>query len=1191
MVPKEVPPPVRLTALHLLGFKSFPDKTELRFGPGVTAIVGPNGSGKSNIVDAIRWVLGEQSGRALRSPRAQDLIFNGTATRKPLGLAQVTMLLDNSDQSLPVEYSEVAITRRIFRSGESEFLLNGNPCRLKDIQELLLGTGLGKGGMAVVGQGEIDSVLSAHPQDRRLLLEETAGTSRYQAQKREAMHKLAQARADLERVRDLAGELEARALDLQVQAATAARYRELAHKLQQYQAARLAREWLTLSRRWQQAEQELVAARAALADAQAALGAMEAEVQAARRKLAEARARLEAARQALQAAEARRAELAHRLELARVQRQAVVQRLAGLHHDRARREQERREAQEQLERLAEQWSAEEAAVRELRAQVAAQERELAAYDAQHQEVAAQLEQARAEVLEVLQQTAQARNEVRRLEADIAGWRARRERLGAALAGLEADHGAAQQARAEAEAAADQDAVELRRWQEAAQAGAAELVRAREALAEARRALDRTKAELQEVRATRQALERLEESHAGYQPAVRAVLGAKPPLGGLLGTVAQLLVVPAQVEVAVQVALGAAAQYIVMADEQALERAIEYLKSRRAGRATFLALDTLRGRPWPAELTGALTAPGVVGRAADLVQFEPHLRVVAEHLLGRTLVVETLPRALELARGFPAGVRLVTLSGELVVPGGPVTGGSAPREADGGLLARRRELRELVERARRLQEEYGRREETAAALAARVEELERQVGAAREAAQQAEMALVRRRQLAASLGQEAERLAKAIALNKEEQAEAERAEVEAQRRLAVLQEQLAALESREDELRQTLADLTEQSRREEASRRRRVDALGEIRARLAAQEEALKGLARQRDHWEAQLAALAAEEERLAQAADELRAEDERLQAEAARLERELPAAEQAVSDGRTLVQQEEAAVAHAQAEAAAREEQWGRAGAAVADWRERVWALEVEGGRHRTALEAVADRLRELEVAPEAAAEVAAAGGNPSAQEVRRLQEELDALGPVNLAAAQELAAVEQRLGFLKEQQADLERAVASLEEAIARLDRMCEERFAQTLEQVAAAFDHIFQRLFGGGRAQLSVVPPDGGVDVHVQLPGRRIQHLLALSGGERALTAIALLFAMLQVNPSPFYVLDEIDAALDEANLTRFRRLLEEAAQTAQFIVITHRATTMEAAGVLYGVTAAQPGVSTLVSIDLQQAAATTA
>jgi len=1181
---------LRLTALELLGFKSFPDKTELRFGPGVTAIVGPNGSGKSNIVDAIRWVLGEQSTRLLRSTRAADLIFNGTASRKPLGLAQVTMVLDNRDQSLPLEYSEVSVTRRIFRSGESEFLLNGNQCRLRDIQELFLGTGLGKGGMAVVGQGEVDSILSAHPHDRRQLLEETAGTSRYQAQKREAVQKLGQAQADLERVRDLLVELTGRAQELAVQARVAARYRELAATLHRYQAARLAREWLAVCRRGERIERDLKAAREDLEAAQEALAAAETEVAAGRDELVRAQEELDQARRALNAAEARRAELAHRLELARVQRRAVAQQLGGLAADRQRHMQQEQEAQKQLALLERQWEEQQAAVARLQEAVAAREQELAAYDAQHHEVIARLERARAEVLDVLQQVAQARNDARRWETELAGLDARRERLGTSLANLEAEHAAVEEARREADAALTQHAGELVRWRQAADTKANELAEARTALQEGRRALDAARARLQEVRATRQALARLEESHADYQPAVKAVLSAKPPLSGLQGTVAQLLSVPAHAEVAVQVALGGAAQYIVMTDEQALQQAIEYLRSRRAGRATFLALDTLRGRSWPADQAHVLRAPGVVGRAADLVGGDPALRVVAEHLLGRTLVVETLPKALELARGLPAGVRLVTLAGELVVPGGPVTGGSAPAAGSGGLLARRRELEELAVRERRARAELEERETALGALAARVEELEGQLAAVKEAAQREEVALARQRQVLAALAGDQQRLVKAIALNREEQAEARRQEAEGRQRLAELRAELTSLETREEELRETLAHLTEQSRREEASRRRRLDALGQVRAQLAAQEEALRGLTRQREHWQAQAATLGQERERLAAAEAELTAEKERLAAEEAQLEDELPRVAAGLTACQDRVQRAEGALGAARAAAARREAGLSDAQRAAQSMRERVWALEADRSRHGASLEALGERLRELGVEP-AAAQEAAAAGNPTTQEIRRLQEELDALGPVNLGAEEELAAVEERLAFLGEQQADLERAVGSLEEAIARLDRLCEERFADTLEQVAAAFDRIFQQLFGGGRAQLSLVPPDGGVDVHVQLPGRRIQHLLALSGGERALTATALLFAMLQVNPSPFYVLDEIDAALDEANLVRFRRLLEDAAQTAQFIVVTHRATTMEAAGVLYGVTAAHPGVSTLVSLDLQQAAATTA
>src|SRR5690606_35959365 len=425
--------------------------------------------------------------------------------------------------------------------------------------------------------------------------------------------------------------------------------------------------------------------------------------------------------------------------------------------DQARQINGLQEARQQMERLAQELAQQEAATAEIREQVAAHERELAAYEAQHQEVSARLERAQAEVLEVLQRLAQARNEVRRLEGEMAGARARLERLAAARDALERERAAAQAARSEALAAADEHARRLKERRTEAEQVQAALASAREALKEGRRAVDEARARLSEVRATLQALERLEESHEGYQPAVKAVLSAAPSLPGLLGTVAQLLVVPARVEVAIHVALGGALQYIVMADEQGVQRAIEYLKARRAGRATFLALETLRGRPWPSELAGVLTQPGVVGRAAELVEYEPRLRIVADHLLGRTLVVETLPRALELARALPANVRLVTLAGELVVPGGPVTGGSAPAETGGGLLARRRELRELAQRVQRGQEELERRERQAAELAARVEALEQQLSAIRTAAQADEVALAEKRQASQSLASSIERM--------------------------------------------------------------------------------------------------------------------------------------------------------------------------------------------------------------------------------------------------------------------------------------------------------------------------------------------------------------------------------------------------------------------------------------------------
>ncbi len=591
---------MRLLALKLLGFKSFPDQTELRFGPGVTAVVGPNGSGKSNIVDAIRWVLGEQNSRALRSPRSTDLIFGGTAQRKPLGMGQVTLVIDNSDETIPLDYSEISIVRRVHRSGESEFFINGAPCRLRDIQQLLLGTGLGRGGMAVVGQGEIDAILSADPSERRLLIEETAGTSRYTAQKRLAEQRLQRAGQDLARVLDLAVELSARADTLTEQAKLAARYRELAAALQAHRASRAARDWLAARARLRQAEEELASARERLAGVEKEAAASASRAQETQAEIARLREQLDAARTALHEAEAEAAGAGHRLELAEMQQQSVQQRLESLQADLTRLERERSAAE------AESRAAEEAAEREqveaaaLKESLAEAEARLAAYDEEYSREAGRLEAAREQLFDVRQKLAAHAGELERLGAaaglraqERARWQRTAEDLDEQAA---AARGELEQARREVDAIADR----LQDRRHDAEQLALALQAARADLDARRRAEEAARGALQEVQAHRRALLRLEENYEGYRPAVRAVLTAARQLGGIRGTVAQLVDVPARYNTAVQVALGAATQYVIVDDERAVLRAIEYLRKRKAGRATFISLDTVRPRGWPAD---------------------------------------------------------------------------------------------------------------------------------------------------------------------------------------------------------------------------------------------------------------------------------------------------------------------------------------------------------------------------------------------------------------------------------------------------------------------------------------------------------------------------------------------------------------------------------------------------------------
>ncbi|MBO8141889.1 MAG: chromosome segregation protein SMC [Firmicutes bacterium] len=1180
---------MRLLALQLLGFKSFPDKTELRFGPGITAVVGPNGSGKSNIVDAIRWVLGEASGRALRTPRATDLIFAGTSSRKPLGMAQVTLILDNADQALSLPYAEVSLTRRIYRSGESEFLINGQPCRLRDIQELLLGTGLGRGGMAIVGQGEIDAVLSADPRERRLLLEETAGTSRYRAQKREAVQKLSQAQADLDRVRDMVVELTQRHEGLQAQARAAARYRELVQALREARACQAAREWLAAAGRLKTLQAEAQQAQQALLEAEAAWERTGETARAFREQAASAQAELQKAERERQEAEARLAAVVHELDVALVKRQAAERQMASLDGEMERRQKELAAARDELARVQEELSLARQRAQVLRSEAAATQRELAVYDAQHREVMGRLEAARSEALEVLQRLAHQRNETRRLESELASLAAKKARLGDTLDALAKEQDEWRKALGQALGQLQERESRLKDFQRREAEASKALKQAETHLAELVRSAAGIRSRLEEARAARRAILRLEDNLSGYQPAVKAVLQADPPLAGIRGTVAQLMEVPTPFEAAIQAALGAALQYVVVDDQAAVKAAIEHLRARRAGRATFLPLDTLRARRWPGDLQWALSAPGVAGRAADLVNCAQDVQVVAEHLLGRILVVETLERAMALSRELPAGVRLVSKTGDLIVPGGPVTGGSTQADPKAGLLARRRELREWEERQRSAQRELEQAQQQLAAAQEDVEALKGAVARYRTAAQQETLALERARHAAAALEKEGQRLEKAAALHRAEQEEVRQTEAATRERLAQAQAELRELEAREGDLRQALHHLTEKGRREEEGRRRRADALAEARSRLAAREEAVKSLEREASACRRRLDEHKAALDRMDEERRALAADLERLVKTQAELEERMPRAREEARRAQEREAQAAARVSQVRQAADAADGECARARLEAERCRERVWRVQADEARVRAQADNLAQRLAELGSSCEEAEKLARAPLR-SSDDIRRLEQELEALGGVHLGAEEELEEVGSRLAFLREQQADLERATSSLTEAIARLDRVCEERFARTLEQVRRSFLTTFRRLFGDGEARLELTG-EGGVDVHVKLPGKRSQNLLALSGGERALVAIALLFAMLDVQPSPFYVLDEIDAALDEANLVRFQALLRQAAETAQFIVITHRATTMEAAGVLYGVTAAQPGVSTLISLDLARALATTA
>ena len=1179
---------MHLKRLELVGFKTFADRTELLFGPGITAIVGPNGSGKSNLFDAVRWVLGETSWRALRSQRTEDVIFAGSATRRPHGLAQVELTVDNEDGSLPVEFSEVTVTRRATRAGEGEFFLNRTPCRLRDIQTLFLGTGVGGRAYAMIGQGEVDSVLDASPAERRALLEEAAGLSRYKRRCSEAERRRDHARQNLSRVQDLLAELEARTRELAAQAERTRLHREYRERLAAAELALRVEEYRRLRTHLRRLEGQREAARERRQRAVEALERLEQELAGARAEVQRASRALDAAQAELVAAveEAGRVEqeariAAERVEAARQIRDRLAEQLR-------RAEASREEDRKQMAELRQQLAACELALEEASGRLRQAQEDLERAQVRAREAETALEAARAEVLELEHARSQAlagrTTTLGRLEA----LRKRERFLAAQLERLAEE-------RAQVEAQRARLAAELQSVQQQVRRVESEVgdlkARVQQARVEAAQAEEarRQLALRREVDAARlQVLEDARRDLVGYEAGVRRLLLAQREepgrLLGIRGALVDYLDVDREYLAAVEAALADRLCALVADSAQVARSALAEVATHGA---SFVLLDLA------AAVDGAAAEPppveGVVGRAADLVRCPPLVEPVVRAALAGTLVVRDLDTALRVrALGWEG--RVVTLSGELLTPDALL---ASRRNGDQGPLGWAQEmaaLRASLEEAARLDEELSRR-----------------VAGAVEAASAAEAeAAAREQEMAARAGQ-ARRLGEELA----------RAE-------AVLAQRPAL----EEEARLELADLRAQAEEVEAEARRQADLLRRIEEELAsaraalelaraASEQASRASASASDRvtsLRVELAEVAARREGLAARAAEREAEGEAVEAGLAALRAELEAAsgelvrlEQAASDARRRSAQvqdqlqrgrlavSEAGRARESAEALVLELEARRAEAqdALRACDEEVQRLEVRTAQLEAEVSSSARRIEEEHGvgAEEADARVPVKlDRDELLGEVEGLRGLLSALGPVNQRAVEEHAEVQHRAERLRHQVEDVAAAADLLGQLAARLEEALHRRFEEAFEEVQYHFADCFRRLFGGGSGALQLVRDESGevgVEITAQPPGKKVRSLSALSGGERVLVALALVFALLRTHPSPFCVFDEIEAALDDANTRRVAELLRELAQRSQVVIITHNKATMEAADVLYGVTTEEPGVSSVVSVRVGRTA----
>mgnify|MGYP000547519634 FL=1 len=1181
---------MRLKELEIQGFKSFPDKTKITIGEGITGVVGPNGSGKSNISDSIRWVLGETSSKQLRgSGKMEDVIFGGTQSRGAMGFASVALTIDNSDHGLDMDADEVTIGRRYYRSGESEYSINGQNVRLKDVYELLLDTGIGRDGYAIVGQGRIAEIVGAKSAERREIFEEASGIAKYRYRKNEAERRLEAAEGNLERLRDILGELEKRVGPLKRDSEKAQQFLELSERRKSLEVTL----WVDAIRR----------ANDTVRDQQRKFEAAQADYERLSRQLDEFDEKSAALREEAQ-------QLVLQVEQANADIRAVTEANAGSESEIAVLKNESEHSRFRIDE----------ATGEL--ERAGQGRQSIETEAAGHKAA--IEKLHGEVAALDTRVAELRAELRALEEKATASGQRRDVIDAAIARLQDTATAAKVRAASAQSAkeaaaqrldeAKQQAVEL---ENSAAAAEEEKRRAERRLKDAEVAVtrnDNIKAGLKlklESRRRQQAeaadalqkadkersntsqrihiLEDLERNMDGYQQSVKAVMRAAAGrrLRGIIGPVAGILTVEKGYETAIETALGFALQNIVVEDQGCARAAIGFLKDERAGRATFLPLDTVQG----SRFTGRLTGTAEV--AADLVKCDPRYQHIIDNLLGRIIVVEDLSEASTVAKNLGYRNRIVTLDGQVINAGGSFTGGSTARSV--GVFSRKQELDELRTRLVKLEKKRADAEKELEARKAEVDNLTAQLSGA-----EAEGMNASSERLRASL--ELDRLTAAVAQH-EENTRSLAAEIEAQQ-AAVTQNETACAEAEaaqgkaEAELNTynaELAELGESTGSLTAERERITNELSENQMQRLANEKdiglheaALEGLQSRTGEAEARArelnAAIEAAKAKIEANALKI-AEIERTRGEN---KEKIAAAEETIRTANAARMEKEAAVARLGQENRALTDERERMSGEMARLAERRTAAENELNDTNTKLweeyQLTAGEAKELCVEFESLTEL-----RRSVAEVRG---KIRGLGNVNVGAIEEYKEVKERYDFLKAQVTDVEKAKSELTRMIAELCSEMEELFTTSFKQINTHFQQIFKELFGGGHARLYLSDEsnvlESGIEIEVSPPGKVIKNLSALSGGEQALVAISIYFAILNVNPAPFCFLDEIEAALDDVNVARYAQYLRRMTDHTQFIVITHRRGTMEAADVLYGVTMQEDGVSKILRLDLDKVSA---
>lgn len=1179
-----------LKRLDVVGFKSFAERIMVDFVPGVTAVVGPNGSGKSNVTDAIRWVLGEQSAKSLRGTKMEDIIFSGSDSRKPLNFAEVTLTLDNEDQCLPIDYNEVSVTRRVYRSGESEFLINKQACRLKDIVELFMDSGLGREAFSIISQGRVEEILNSKAEERRTIFEEAAGVLKYKLRKKKAEVKLTETQENLNRVNDIVYELESQVEPLKIQASIAKDFLQQKEELEKIEVALTVYEIEDLHAKWEQLSHDLQQHKEYEIEHAANLHGKEAKIEELRdhataidESIHDLQNVLLHASEELEKLEGRKEVLKERKKNAS-QNKDSLQRSIEEHAERVLDLNKQKAIQfAVLEQL-------EIAAQKLQNELNEKQGQLKLFSENTEQ---KIESLKSDYIEILNKQAAAKNELQNIEQQNKQLDIRNMRL-------EQENDKYIQSRKEIVEKKQSIESLLFNVQKELDDQVRFFIEEQRKLETAKNNYQKQETTLyqayqymQKAKSRQEMLEEMEEDYSGFYQGVKEILKARgEKLQGVEGAVAELIQVPKEYETAIETALGGAMQHIIVETEQDGRNAIQYLKKNSFGRATFLPLSVIKGKNIHSnQLQLVQQHPSFVGQAAELIQFDSKYIECLNHLLGNVVIAKDLKGANEIAKHLQYRVRLVTLDGDVVSPGGSMTGG-ALKQKNSSILSRKGELEELKARIVDMEAKTSSLETLVKRLKVDNQILESSIEKLRKTGEELRLKEQAVKGDLREVEFEEKTMNERLSLYDMDKAQYSEDKERLLARNTELQSLLSDYQSQVTTFDQEISMLTERKNSQQISKEALTTDINELKVDFAAKSEQFNHA---KDKYEAIDSELSANHDRLAIMKEDLDLlSSEMSNSFSGELHLE-DAARKKLQDKTETI-----------ALISSRREERMKLQTLLEDLELETKELKRQ---HKGMIESLKDeevKLNRLDVelenrlshlreeyllSFEAAKEEypLTIDIHEARKKVKLIKLAIEELGTVNLGAIEEYERVSERYEFLLEQKNDLQEAKDTLFQVIDEMDVEMKKRFEQTFEGIRFHFETVFQSLFGGGRADLKLTDPSDvlntGVEIVAQPPGKKLQNLGLLSGGERALTAIALLFSILKVRPVPFCILDEVEAALDEANVYRFSQYLKRYSEGTQFIVITHRKGTMEEADVLYGVTMQESGVSKLVSVRLEE------